>query len=109
MIKRHAGHRRKVADVAVHDAQEGADFFLVGRDAVEIAHRGSDHLLFDPQSRKSRSLSQLQIRFGMEPFTSHPSNHRTTLSYCHLGLYPSKSASCVAAPLWMQDYFVQQG
>ena len=33
-----ARHRRQVGDVAVHHAEERADRFLVGGDAVEIAH-----------------------------------------------------------------------
>jgi hypothetical protein len=38
---KHARHRRKVADVAVHHAEQRADGFLVGRDGVEIAHNSS--------------------------------------------------------------------
>ena len=35
---KYARHRRKVADVAVYHAEERADGFLVGGDAVEIEH-----------------------------------------------------------------------
>ena len=35
--REHAGHRREVADITVHYAEQRADGFLVRRDAVEIA------------------------------------------------------------------------
>ena len=37
IVGKHARHRRKVADVTVHHAEERADRFLIGGDAVEIA------------------------------------------------------------------------
>jgi len=38
VIRKHAGHRRQVADVAVDHAKQRDDGGLVGGDAVEIAH-----------------------------------------------------------------------
>jgi hypothetical protein len=38
LTREDAGHRREVADVAVHLAKQRADRFLVGRDAVDVAH-----------------------------------------------------------------------
>ena len=41
-IWKHARHRREVAHIAVHDAEQGDDGGLVRRDAVEVAHIGYD-------------------------------------------------------------------
>jgi hypothetical protein len=38
LVGKHTRHRREVADVAVHLAEAPDDRFLVGGDAVEIAH-----------------------------------------------------------------------
>jgi len=38
VVRENAQHWRQVADVAVDDAEQRADRFLVGGDAVEIAH-----------------------------------------------------------------------
>src|SRR5437879_917679 len=38
IVRENARHRRQVADVAVHDAKERADRFLVGGDAVQVTH-----------------------------------------------------------------------
>jgi len=44
---KHARHRRKVADIAVDDAEQPSDGGLVRRDAEEIAHLSVpfDHIL----------------------------------------------------------------
>jgi hypothetical protein len=42
IIRKDAGHRREVAHVTVDHAEEGADGFLVGGDAVEVALRFAD-------------------------------------------------------------------
>jgi hypothetical protein len=36
LVREYAGHRRQVADVAVHHTEEGADGLLVGRSGIEI-------------------------------------------------------------------------
>ena len=36
IVRKHAGHRRKVADIAVHHTKERTDGFLVGRYRIEI-------------------------------------------------------------------------
>jgi hypothetical protein len=38
IVGEHSGHRRQVADVVVHRAEEGDDGGLVGGDRIEIAH-----------------------------------------------------------------------
>ncbi len=38
VVRKNAGHRREVADIAVHVAEQRDDRGLVCRDAVEIAH-----------------------------------------------------------------------
>jgi hypothetical protein len=38
-IGKHAGHRRQVADLAVHHPEKRDDGSLVGRNRIEIAHR----------------------------------------------------------------------
>jgi hypothetical protein len=38
IVRRHAGHRRQVADIAVDDAEQRDDGGLICGDAVEIAH-----------------------------------------------------------------------
>ena len=39
VVRKHARHRREVADVSVDDAKQRDDGGLVGGDRVEIAHR----------------------------------------------------------------------
>jgi hypothetical protein len=38
IVRKHAGHRRKIADVAIDHAKQRDDRGLVGGDAVEVAH-----------------------------------------------------------------------
>jgi hypothetical protein len=38
IIRKHARHRRQVADIAIDDAVQRDDGGLVGCDAVEVAH-----------------------------------------------------------------------
>jgi hypothetical protein len=44
IIGKHAGHRCKVADIAVHRANGRVDGLLVGRDRIEITHRDYHHV-----------------------------------------------------------------
>jgi hypothetical protein len=39
IIWKYARHRRQVADVAVHDAEEGGDRALIGGNRIEVTHR----------------------------------------------------------------------
>jgi len=45
IIGKHTGHRREVADVPVHDAEQRDDRGLVGGDRIEIAHRSLSRIL----------------------------------------------------------------
>ena len=38
IVGEHAGHRRKVADISVHHAEQCGDGGLVRSDGVEVAH-----------------------------------------------------------------------
>jgi hypothetical protein len=38
IVRKHARNRRKIADIAIDDAEQRDDGGLVGGDAVEIAH-----------------------------------------------------------------------
>src|SRR6185436_15007913 len=39
IIRKHTWHRCKIADVPVHDPEEGGDRALIGRDRIKVTHR----------------------------------------------------------------------
>ncbi len=64
VVREDARHRRQVADVLVSDMKQAADGFLVGGDAIEVAH-GSGSI----RAWRGRRFNVLQL--GFRPSYKH--------------------------------------